>query len=249
MMKITTLLFLLITSAALSQDLSLGLSYDWSGGQNFTEDDQYKVKNILPYDGVSNYISTSLNNTAIGVYANYKTGKFKFNFFATTALNLLKRNREYEYSNWDIDILYGKNKTGQYKHTSSNYLYGQYNPYYYKSYTYSHTANVFTSSNYTGVSANVQLGKSFYFGTGLNVEFRKYVITVMDETFRYESASGISLSKMSSTPIDRIQYWEVNLSVPVILTVKWIAGEIYYSANIGRDCTSTIGARIDLYRK
>ena len=68
----------------------------------------------------------------------------------------------------------------------------------------------------------------------------------MERYSTLESASGISLYDSGSIPIDRIVLNTINLKIPLIF--EWHFENkvsVYVSGNIGRDYTTTFGAKWD----
>ena len=251
-MKITTLLFLLITSAALSQDLSLGLSFDWSGYYDFTENEKYKIK----YD----YNSTSLNNINMGLFARMRKNKITYTLFGNFSISNLitPDNQKNSNKNWDIELNTKEYKTGVYSEQSTSMLYGSYNPYYYKSYTREYQANVYTASNNLGLTGRYDITENFGIGLGVILGFTKYVVSVMDVSRQYQSFSSAKYTYTDRIEVVKESYdfWEIKPSIPVSVNFSFENPyapsekilEVYLSANVGKDFTATAGIRFDLVK-
>lgn len=254
MMKITTLILLLaISTNCLTQNYKIGMSWDWSGGYDFTENQKYKVKH--------DYKSTSLNNINMGLFARMKKNKVTYTLFGNLSISnlFIPDNQKNNNKNWDIEMNTTEYKTGTYHKTSSDMLYGHHNPYYYESYSRSYEANVFTATNNLGLTARYDITENFGLGLGLNLGFTKYVMSVMDVSATYK---GYDLDKHYYT-LDRIEtlkeaydFWEIKPSIPVSVSYSSAITnksdekiEIYLSANVGQDFTGTVGIRWDIVSK
>lgn len=252
-MKITTLILLLVISTnCLAQNYKIGISWDWSGGYDFTENQKYKVKH--------DYKSSHLSNFNMGLFTRMKKNSVTYTIYGNVSLSLFSpKDQKYLQKNWDIEMNTTEYKTGTYHESSSNMLYGQNNPYYYESYTRSYEANVFTSTNNLGLTARYDITENFGIGLGLNLGFTRYVVSVMNVSTTYK---GYDLDKHYYT-LDRTEtlkeaydFWEIKPSIPVSVSYSSAITnksdekiEIYLSANVGQDFTGTVGIRWDIFSK
>jgi hypothetical protein len=212
---------------------------DFTGGFDFQETSIYKLKSQL--DG------SLSNNINIGFFGRKFIGKHIITLGGNVGiLNAFYNGMEYTRSYCDVDITDGEYKTGVKNQSFTQNLYGYYNPYYSKLYTTQYEANSYVAQKNIYINSTYAISKSINIGTGLNIGFRREVITVMESHSTLESASGIDLYDSYSLPIHKIVINTINLKVPVI--VEWHLENkvsVYISGNIGRDYTTTIGAKWD----
>ena len=234
-----TLLLLFITSSIYPQKIGYGISMECTTGFDFQETSIYKLKS--QFDG------SSSNNINIGFFGRKFIGKYIITLGGNVGmLNAFHNGMEYTRNYCDVDITDGQYKSGVKDQTFTQNLYGSYNPYYSKLYTIEYEANSYVAQRNVYINATVAISKSINIGTGLNIGFRKEVITVMERYSTLESASGISLYDSGSIPIDRIVLNTINLKIPLIF--EWHFENkvsVYVSGNIGRDYTTTFGAKWD----
>ena len=233
------LLLLMITSSIYSQKIGAGISMDFTGGFDFQETNLYKLK-YQSSGGLS-------NNINIGAFGRRFIGKYTITLGGNVGMyNALYSGQEYSRSYCDVDITDGKYKTGVKDQSFTQNLYGSYNPYYSKLYTTQYEANSYVAQRNIYINATYAISESINIGTGLNIGFRKEVITIMEAHSTLESAGGISLYDSFAVPVDKVEINTINLKVPII--VEWHLKNtvvVYISGNIGRDYTTTIGAKWD----
>ena len=235
-----TSLLLLITASIHSQTTGVGISMDFTGGFDFQETNLYRLKYQLD-GGLS-------NNINIGVFGRKFIGKYIITLGGNVGmLNAFHNGMEYTRSYCDVDITDGQYKTGVKYQTFTQNLYGSYNPYYSKLYTIRYEANSYVAQRNIYINATYAISKSINIGTGLNIGFRKEVITIMETHSTLESASNIDLYDSFSLPVDRIVINTINIKVPIIVEFHLKnAIALYLSANIGNDYTTTIGCKWDI---
>lgn len=240
-MRKAALLLLLttITYNSFAQRFGAGLSMDVTGGYDFENDENYTVK--------YKWNSTYSNNVNFGAFVKFFIGKVSITANGNAGFHFLSDGMEYYSKNWEIDVNKGQYTTGKpFKDNFYHTIYGQYNPYYTEHFSREYTANVYSSSNNLGLSVNYQLAKWFTLGTGINVGFRRDVITIMEKWYHSQSAGGIYISDDGEVPTTSFEQNSINLSVPVILDFHLRnAMGVYISSNIGKDVTTTVGMRID----
>jgi len=237
-----TLIILMITSLIYSQKIGAGISMDFTGGFDFQETNLYKLK----YQSGGSWN----NNINIGAFGRRFIGKYTITIGGNVGMyNALYSGKEYKRSYCDVDITNGQYKSGVKSQTFSQNLYGYYNPYYSKLSTTEYEANSYVSQRNVYINTTYAISESIKIGTGLNIGFRKEVITVMQRNSTLESASSISLYDSFSIPVDRIVLNTINLKVPII--VEWYIKKsigVYISGNFGKDYTTTMGFRWDLLK-
>lgn len=216
---------------------------DFTGGFDFQETNLYRLK-YQSDGGLS-------NNINIGLFGRKFIGKYIITLGGNVGmLNSFYDGMEYTRSYCDVDITGGQYESGVKNKSYSNMLYGSYNPYYSKSSTTEYEANSYVSQRNIYINATYAISESINIGTGLNIGFRKEVITVLETTSISESFYVGDYYHTYDTyklPVDKIEINTINLKVPVI--VEWHiknAIAVYISANIGNDYTTTIGGKWDI---
>jgi hypothetical protein len=241
MKKLITSLLLLISASIYSQTTGVGLSMDFTGGFDFQETNLYRLKHQS-----NGGLSSNIN---IGLFVRKFIDKYIITLGGNVGmLNSLYDGMEYTTSYCDVDIAGGQYESGVKSKSYSNMLYGSYNPYYSKSSTTEYEANSYVSQRNVYIIATYAISESINIGTGLNIGFRKEVITVLETTSISESFYvGDYYHDSYSLPLDRIEINTINLKAPII--AEWHiknAIAIYLSANIGNDYTTTIGVKWDI---
>jgi hypothetical protein len=239
-----TTLFLLIITISNAQKVGAGVSMDFTGGFDFQETSLYKLK-YQSDGGLS-------NNINIGLFARRFIGKYTITLGGNVGmLNFLYKDQEYTRSYCDVEITDGQYKSGVKDQTFTQNLYGSYNPYYSKLYTTEYEANSYVAQRNVYINATYAISESINIGTGLNIGFRKEVITVMQRNSTLESASGfgsdISVYDSYTLPVDRIVLNTINIKVPIIIEFNLKNFMSFYiSGNIGSDYTAAFGVKWDI---